>query len=748
MPVDPKRRGGASGGAAGRAISYGLVFVKYWRTIAILIAFALTAGLTYFVYAKSVYYSKSIVRFDILDLPVNSESAGTETPVYRLQRSLLIELRSRHLIERTARRMGLVSSLGSFYTIQSQYVQSVTVQILDSFNIKIEVMAYDPEIARTWTQYMVEEYLTYQSELRMRHLEMAEKTYQEEFAAVKEMRASNLAAKSDFEKRTNYMETAIERQLLTEGVRDLYLARHQLKAAERAAADLQEKNFAAIEKLARLDMYEEEKRLDDVPNILRAPDTKAPVRLAPSTPDSKVVVLPREQSASVWKKLSAERRNLLENRTELVQKGFGPDHQDIKRIDGEIASLDRRIESTMVSAVEEFQTEFRQLASKEKQLTGQLSKLREKSAEQDALLLEYEYHKYGDSMFENAAVKLKEKMAALEFGANKERVVLKYAGVEQMRDDPVSPNKMKLVYTSLALGLILGIGVPLALEHFNDTAAKIEEIEQALELPGLGIVPVTASNELENIVRSPDVDAEIPNSLLENFRVIRSGISLNGDLDSQVIMVTSARPSEGKTVNSCNLGWAFSSLSEPTLLIDGDLRRGRVHDVLQISNEVGLSSVVTGKAGLDEAIQKTQVPNLYALPRGPIIPGSTEKLCVPEFDEKLRLLRQQFARIVLDTPPVLGLSETSSLMRLVDGVVLVIRAERTTHKDLRSAVTALRKAGANFYGFVLNRLDLTRINNYYNYFYYSSYYYEDMAERAALARPRRDRGGHRKRVGV
>ena len=91
-------------------------------------------------------------------------------------------------------------------------------------------------------------------------------------------------------------------------------------------------------------------------------------------------------------------------------------------------------------------------------------------------------------------------------------------------------------------------------------------------------------------------------------------------------------------------------------------------------------------------------------------------------------LRQRFARIVMDTPPVLGLSETGSLMRLVDGVVLIIRAERTTQRDVNSAATILRKAGANFYGFVLNRLDLRRISNYYNYYYYSSYYYDQMIE--------------------
>jgi Mrp family chromosome partitioning ATPase len=105
-------------------------------------------------------------------------------------------------------------------------------------------------------------------------------------------------------------------------------------------------------------------------------------------------------------------------------------------------------------------------------------------------------------------------------------------------------------------------------------------------------------------------------------------------------------------------------------------------------------------------------------------------LCIAEHDERLQRLRQRFTRIIMDTPPVLGLSETGSLMRLVDGVVLIIRAERTTHRDVNEATMILGKAGATVCGFVLNRLDLNRITNFYYYYYYSSYYYDQMVDDA------------------
>jgi Mrp family chromosome partitioning ATPase len=127
-------------------------------------------------------------------------------------------------------------------------------------------------------------------------------------------------------------------------------------------------------------------------------------------------------------------------------------------------------------------------------------------------------------------------------------------------------------------------------------------------------------------------------------------------------------------------------------------------------------------------IQTTEVNNLWVIPRGPIIPGTTEKLCGHEFVELVARWRRQYSRIVIDTPPVLGLSESASLQRVVDGVVLLVQAEKTSRKDIVDALTLLKKAGAHVFGFVLNRVDLAKVHNYYNYYHYSSHYYDSIIE--------------------
>ncbi|MCB1078343.1 MAG: CpsD/CapB family tyrosine-protein kinase, partial [Verrucomicrobiae bacterium] len=253
-------------------------------------------------------------------------------------------------------------------------------------------------------------------------------------------------------------------------------------------------------------------------------------------------------------------------------------------------------------------------------------------------------------------------------------------------------------------------------------------------LNGIGMIPLARKELLEDVHRSPAQGATVPNFLLETIRVIRSNICLrpNRNSQTQVVMVTSARPQEGKTSQAANLAWSFSSMGEKTLLLDCDLRRGRVHGFTRVSNELGMTHLLLGDCTPEQAIQPVghRSSAFDIIPRGPVIAGTTEILCQKRFDDLIALFRQHYDRIVIDTPPVLGLSETSSLQRVCDGVVLVVRAEATSKKDVGDAVSILSKAGAHFFGFVLNAVDLSKASNYYNYYYYSAAYYDDFDDNA------------------
>lgn len=304
-----------------------------------------------------------------------------------------------------------------------------------------------------------------------------------------------------------------------------------------------------------------------------------------------------------------------------------------------------------------------------------------------------------------------------------------FVGVETLRDkDPVSPSKFKLVIFGLALSLGLSLGVPMLVHLFDTSASRVQQIEAATGVRGVGIIPLTSKSLIEQIFRSPVIDAKVPNFLLEAFRVVRSHILLNPNKAtkrSQVIMVTSARPSEGKSSMASNLAWAFYSMGERTLLVDCDLRRGRIGAITDTPNQVGMSNLLTGRASEIDAVMRTESDKLDVIPRGPIIAGSTEMLCQATFLQMVADWRTKYDRIILDTPPVLGLSETIGIQAAADGVLLVIRAHSTRFMDVTAAVENLKKAGAHLYGFVLNAVDLTKLTNHYYYYYYSPSYYEE-----------------------
>ena len=257
----------------------------------------------------------------------------------------------------------------------------------------------------------------------------------------------------------------------------------------------------------------------------------------------------------------------------------------------------------------------------------------------------------------------------------------------------------------------------------------MQEIEASTGLTGIGVVPNTDPKELDSIFRSAAIDSEVPNHLLEAFRIIRSQILIrpNAQKLNQVIMVTSARPSEGKSTQAANLAWAFYSMGERTLLVDCDLRRGRIAKITGVRQAPGLTNLLVDKCSQEEAVCETQSELLNVLPRGPVIAGTTEILCQEKFHHMITEWRKQYDRIIIDSPPVLGLSETSSLQEVADGVVLVIRSEVTRVVDVTATVDQLRRSGAHFFGFVLNAVDLSKLTNYYYYYYYSPDYYGDFA---------------------
>jgi capsular exopolysaccharide synthesis family protein len=289
---------------------------------------------------------------------------------------------------------------------------------------------------------------------------------------------------------------------------------------------------------------------------------------------------------------------------------------------------------------------------------------------------------------------------------------------------------MSLLLYATIFGLMLAIGVPFLIEYLDHTLSNLEDVEATFQLRGLGIIPKVGANDDRTSLMDKDSSKE--NNLLENFRVIRTNLLSMGSVmkPPHVVIVTSAMPKEGKTFVSTNLALSFAQTGAKTLIIDTDLRRGRLHRLFGYRKQPGLSGVLLDQITLDEAIRPTPNENLFMLSAGQHLETGTELLGSKKFIEILDTLRKKFDRIVMDTPPVLGLSETSVLQNHVDGVLFVIWSGQTPIKSVKAAIEILQANGASFYGFVLNRLDLSATANYYQYYYYSHDYYYHYTPRA------------------
>lgn len=295
-------------------------------------------------------------------------------------------------------------------------------------------------------------------------------------------------------------------------------------------------------------------------------------------------------------------------------------------------------------------------------------------------------------------------------------------------DFPSSPRKSANLLMGLLCGLGLGLALSFMVEALDTNIKTIYDIEERLGLPMLGVVPQVDAKLLSPEVFVRDATSSVPGAwsrLAEAYRALRTTILLSrAGTPPQVILVSSAKPSEGKTSITTLEAIVFALNGARVLLIDSDLRRPSVHLRFRIANKVGLTSVLTGKATLQDAIMPVAaVPSLHILPAGPIAPMPAELLGSLQMQRLIESLRTTYDFILIDTPPVLTVTDAAVLVSLSDGVVLVLRYGQASRNVVARASEILLRSGAHLLGVVLNAVDLES-SDYAEYYgrAYNDYY--------------------------
>lgn len=303
---------------------------------------------------------------------------------------------------------------------------------------------------------------------------------------------------------------------------------------------------------------------------------------------------------------------------------------------------------------------------------------------------------------------------------------------------PIPSGATRKVALGIAVGLLIGVGLAVVIDGLNTSIKRRTDIERMLQVPGLAVIPRLAkprsadgkvrralprraSNGKDSAVGATQDLVTVTNvrsASAEAYRTLRTNLIFSQSVQAlRTIVVTSASPGEGKTTTAANLAVSFAHYGMRVLVIDCDLRRGRLHKIFDIAREPGITELVLGHEEYDAVTRETSVTGLYLIPSGNLPPNPSELLGADRMRKALAALSEAFDLIVLDTPPLLAASDAAILATLSDGVVMVLRAGFTESEAAKQAIQQLNSVGARVVGAVLNDPD-AKVPSYGGYYHY------------------------------
>lgn len=451
-------------------------------------------------------------------------------------------------------------------------------------------------------------------------------------------------------------------------------------------------------------------------------------------PDLLVSVAPN----TVLGSLRSQESQLLGQKAQL-QSQFGPNYPKLISVNHQLATVRKDISREISNLTQRFKVEYEAAVQTQDLLQKRLDKAKAAAYKQNESNAQAEIlsHKAeaASALYDTLQLKLQE--AGITAGLNSSTVEM--IDKARLPTAPVTPKKKKDVFLGLIGGFVVGLLIALVLETLDDTVRTSEEVESLSHLPALAVVPQfhdSAKQKRSGSAKaprggsadrgSPVSDQQISRDLVtllepqslaaESFRTLRSAVLLSSvDRAPRVILVASGLAAEGKSTCAANLAIAFAQRPAKVLLVDADLRKGTVHLKFRISNRSGLSTFLTRESGDNPFSNPIKgLPGLTVLTRGPVAPNPGEMLASGVMAEAINKWRNEWDYVILDTSPLLAVSDTLNLVQNVDGTLLVVRSGVTRKKALQRTREMLRRVDARILGTIVNGVDL-RLENYYTY---------------------------------
>ncbi|RPI51842.1 MAG: polysaccharide biosynthesis tyrosine autokinase, partial [Acidobacteria bacterium] len=444
-----------------------------------------------------------------------------------------------------------------------------------------------------------------------------------------------------------------------------------------------------------------------------------------SLPPSSVGDAPAVGASPAVQSLRTRLAELQRQKVQLNER-YGPKNPQVIENDNAIADTTQQLQTALTAAVAAIRSEYQtaratelRLADALKQSQGAAMELNRKNVGYTVLEREAQSNR---GIYEALLQRQNELQIVSNSGGNNVRLMDRAV----VPGSPFTPDVRRNYMLGALTGLLLSLGLVLAIDYLDDTVKTPEDITRRLKLPFLGLVPAVKGNN------HPLLSQEVPHEFGEAFRALRTSLVFSsGTEGTRVIALTSAQPLEGKTTTACNMAIALAYGGSRVLLIDADMRRPSVSRTLGIENNVGLSHLLTGQATARQAIHRTNVQNLWVMTAGMTPPNPSELLASDRMKTLIANVQTgPFDWVLIDTPPVLAVTDAVIIAPWVSGVVFVIGSEMTQRRLAERAVETLLTSRPHVLGAVLNRVDIIRNKYYYSRYYgykYKNYYVKSNA---------------------
>ncbi len=443
-------------------------------------------------------------------------------------------------------------------------------------------------------------------------------------------------------------------------------------------------------------------------------------------------------------KLEEKLADLRDQYTETVAQ-YGPKFPKAIRLDEEIQDLRSQIQVEQDRVLARIRKDYTAAVTRERLASAAVAQQKEAVGAQNQLLVQHNIlareFESNQQLYQSLLERLKN--ATVSAGLQSTNIHMVDAALPP--SDPIRPRKGLNIALGLLAGTVLGVMMAFAQEGMDHSVKSAEEVESLLMTPALAVVPLQRASDSANwkmpgakwqrglkdpagkLPRETNVALSIianpQSTLAEAYRALRTSVLLSqAPNPPKSILITSSQAGEGKTATALNLAQTLAQRKGKVVIVDCDLRKGGIARILRIDNEKGVSTVLTGADTLADTIQQFEESNLWILPSGPVPPNPAELIGSDRMADLCTELAKNFEHIIIDSPPVLAVTDATIMAGLVDGVVLIAESGRTHRAGLMRTRAILDNAGARILGVVLNKLDL-RHEGYYGYgnYYYSRY---------------------------